>query len=149
MENKTTQDEGNNRPHEPSFQQRFDIETNLEEAKLRFVNRVLNAIDLKMNGLATKHDYPYRYDKEMIYVANVLGEEASGASPLKYYTGTDFNKLPLMPVHKPLHSGQGFLNLSQRGGITTADISLPALSKGSAWDYSYLFLHQEFFAKFL
>lgn len=81
--------------HKLPFPQRFDIEVGLETAKQRFVNRVLNAIDSEMNGLATKHDYPYRYDKEMIYVANVLGEEAIGANPFKYYTGTDFGRLLL------------------------------------------------------
>lgn len=95
MENKTSQDQDNSRPNMPSFHQRFNIEVDLEEAKPRFVNRVLNTIDLKMGGLATEHKYPYRYRDEMIYVANVLGEEASGASPLKYYTGADFNKLLL------------------------------------------------------
>lgn len=79
----------------PPFHERFGIEVNFEEAKLRFVYRVLNAIDVKMSGLASEHEYPYRYRDEMICVANALGEEASGASPFKYYTGTDFNKLLL------------------------------------------------------
>jgi hypothetical protein len=95
MENKDTKEEGNNHTYTPPFHQRFNIEVGLETAKQRFVNRVLNAIDSEMDGLATKHEYPYRYDKEMIYVANVLGEEASGASPFKYYTGTNFDKLLL------------------------------------------------------
>jgi hypothetical protein len=95
MESKDNQHEGNNQQYVPPFHQRFDIEVGLETAKQRFVNRVLNAIDSEMNGLATKHEYPYRYDKEMVYVANVLGEEASGANCFKVYTGTDFGTLLL------------------------------------------------------
>jgi hypothetical protein len=95
MGNKDSKEKGNNHPYIPPFHQRFNIEVGLETAKQRFVNRILNAIDSEMDGLATEHKYPYRYKEEMIYVANVLGEEASGANPFKYYTGTDFNKLLL------------------------------------------------------
>ena len=89
------EDEGTEHKIIRPFHERFDIHVDLEDAQQRFVNRMLNAIDSKLNGLARHHDYPYRYKEEMEYVASVLGAKASGASPLVHYCGNDFPRLLL------------------------------------------------------
>lgn len=94
MNVKFEHEKNNESPPKPRlFSERFNIQVGLEEAKARFVNRVLNAIDSEFGGLAREHPYPYRYRQEMEHVASALGMEASGASPLNYCTGNDFARL--------------------------------------------------------
>ena len=96
MSDSSAYEEANRQPSvPPPFHKRFDIQVDLKDAKQRFVNRVLNEIDSKLNGLARHHDYPYRYKQEMEYVASMLGVEASGASALVHYSGKDFDRLLL------------------------------------------------------
>lgn len=93
MDKKFKHNEKAGQPGVLRFHDRWNINVDLDDAKRHFVNRVLNEIDSKFNGLARHHDYPYLYDKEMEYIASVLGVEASGASPFIHYSGEDFTTL--------------------------------------------------------
>lgn len=90
MENKTTQDEGNNRPHVLLFHQRFNIEVELETAKQRFISRLFNLIDEDFLGFTRKQCHLSEYVEAFKYVAFKLGIRYDGNNTLEYYAGNEF-----------------------------------------------------------
>jgi hypothetical protein len=74
----------------PSFFQRFNIEVGIEEARKRFVNRVINKVDQDLNDLEQPMVSGH-YAEATYNAATKLGAKYSDFHSFSYYVGHNFD----------------------------------------------------------
>lgn len=92
MNQESEQKQQAKQPHAiPPFHQRFNIQVGIDEAKRRFVNRVVNKIEESFPELARLETSPAWYVTEaLVNVATRLGKEYKSEWLFYKYFGTDF-----------------------------------------------------------
>ena len=116
----------------PLFHQRFSIQVGVEEARERFVNRVLNKIEEDLDSLLRFHTVGH-YEKAMYNVASKLGVKYKPEVFHQYVRGDFFGCIQALEALYETFISENKYDAERLNGVIQYAISLSEVDLGIQW----------------